>query len=93
MLALPIIVLVAPNTVFYSLFHLVHHGICVCMRHYDGLCTCALLCVFLHKGIVLGNLSLLVVEVGIGLVISLALRVAVSVLVALSQTKPSAADV
>ena len=63
------------------------------MGHDESLGASALLAVFLDEGVVLGNLPLLVVEIGIGLVVLLALRVAVGAFITLDGGDPSAADV
>ena len=69
---LPVAVVVAHDTVLHGFLHLVDDGIGVSMCHYQGLGAGALLGIFLHEGVVLGNLPLLVLEEIVGLVVGLA---------------------
>ena len=63
------------------------------MGHDKCLGTGTFLQILGHEGIMLSNLPLLVVEVGVGLVVGLALRVAIGALVGLGKAEPTAADV
>ena len=91
--SLPIVIIVAYESVLQSLFYLVNNGVAVGVGHYESLGTGAFLGILLHKGIVLGYLPLLVVKVGIGFVVGLALGVAIGLSVIINRTEPTTTNI
>ena len=72
-LQLPVLVFVSYDAILHGLFHLIHDGVRIGVCHHQRLRARTFLRVFLHKGIVLHDLPLLVVQAAVRLVVLQAL--------------------